>query len=163
MRDRYRSALFYLFFEKRDYAAVASKYIAEPHSHKIRGRMLVHHLDNHLADTLGSSHDVRGIDRLICGNQYETLCAVLVRSHGCLISSEHVVFDRLIWTVFHKRNMLMSCRVVDNVRPVFFKNAVNAVRIAHRADQNHQIQLRKSVLKFLLNIIGIIFINIKNN
>ena len=122
--------------------------------------MMVHHLNDHLTHTLGGAHDVGGIHGFVRGNQYETLDAVLVRRHGRLVGAEYVVLDGLVGAVLHERDMLMRRRMVYNIWTVFFKNAVDTVLISHRSDQNHQIQLRIIPLQLLLNIIGVIFIDI---
>ena len=59
--------------------------------------------------------------------------------------------------------MLVGGRVVHNIRMIFRKNGVHSLRIAHGSDQHHERQIGMSLQKLLLNIIGIIFINIHDD
>ena len=59
--------------------------------------------------------------------------------------------------------MLVSCRMVDDLRMIFFKHSIDSMGISHRTDQHYQVQFRIIPLQFLLNVIGIVFINIKDD
>ena len=59
--------------------------------------------------------------------------------------------------------MLMSRRVIHNVRPVCLKDFIHPPCIPHRGNEHRHIQRRIGQTQFLLNIIGVIFVNIKNN
>ena len=96
--------------------------------------MSVEYLHNHFADTLGCSHDVGGIDGFVRGNQHKFLGA----EKGCrlcgLKRTHDIVLDRLVGAVLHERHMLMGCRMVHNVRSVFFKNGIHSLGVAHGTD-----------------------------
>ena len=59
--------------------------------------------------------------------------------------------------------MLVGSRMVFDVRAVRLKLRLNPVGIPDRTDENRQIQLRKRPLQLLLQIIGIILINVEDN
>ena len=59
--------------------------------------------------------------------------------------------------------MLMGCCMVHDIGMIRFKHIVDPARVAHAADQNHQIQLRILFLQFLLQVVSIVFINIKHD
>ena len=81
----------------------------------------------------------------------------------CLISTKYIIFDCLVRAVLHQRYMLVRCCMEYNVWFVFFHHAVNTMCISYRTDQYSQIQFRMIPSEFLLNIISIIFINVKND
>ena len=57
----------------------------------------------------------------------------------------------------------MGSRVEDDIRPVGLHHIVDPVGIPDRADQRHQIQTRTASLQLLLDGIGIVFVDLKNN
>ena len=65
MGHRHRTAFGNLLLEQGDDAAVTAQYITEPYCHIIGPGIAVHGLDQHLAETFGSSHDIRGVYRLV--------------------------------------------------------------------------------------------------
>ena len=60
--------------------------------------------------------------------------------------------------------MLVRSRMVNHIRVISLKNAVNPGGIADGTDQSDQIQL-VSVFpdQLLLNSVGVVFINVKDN
>ena len=163
MRDRNRAALCNLLFKQRNNAAVAANHVSKAHGHIFGLRMVVICLDNHFTDTLGRTHNIRRVDCLIRRNHDKPAHMVPVRCLHDLPGTEHVVFDSLVRACLHQRHMLVCCCVVYNIRLVLCKNIVNALGIAHRRNQRHQIQLWKTVQQLLLDIVGRIFINIHNH
>ena len=163
VRDRNRAAGFDLLAKQRDHAAGRAEHIAEPHRDILRRRALVHHLHDHLADSLGGAHHIRRIHGLVRGDQDEPLCAELVGRLRNVIRPEHVVFDRLERRRLHQRHMLVRCRVADQIRAVLVKDVHHPLPVAHGADQHDQIQLRMRALQLHLDIVCIVFINIKDN
>ena len=163
MGDGHRSARRDLFLKQRDHAAVAPQHVSEAHCYKFRLIMLVEGLNDHLADPFAGSHDVGGIHRLVRGDHHEFSAAV----HRCcgsrLPGPEHVVFNGFVGACLHQRHMLVGGRMVYDIRTIFRKNGVHSLRIAHGSDQHHERQIGMSLQKLLLNIIGIIFINIHDN
>ena len=59
--------------------------------------------------------------------------------------------------------MLVSRRVEDEVRPVMPNHPIHPAGIAHGADEYFQIQLREVAPKLLLDVIGIVLVNVENN
>ena len=162
MCDRHRAALRDLLLKERDHAAVAAEHVAETHRNEFRIRFAVHHLHDHLAQTLGSAHDVCRVDRLIRGDQDKFLDAVLDGGLRHLVRAEHVVLDRLVRAVLHQGHVLVRRRVEYDLRPVFAQHNIQTRRIAYRTDQNDKVQRRIFPLKLHLDVIRIVFINIKN-
>ena len=120
-------------------------------------------LYDHLTHPFRSSHDICRIDCLICRDQNKLLNSVPICRKCSLICSKYIVFNRLVRTVFHQRYMLMRSCMIDNIRSVFCKNTVDFSTVSHRTNQNNQIQIRVFMLQFLLDIVCIIFIDIKND
>ena len=56
----------------------------------------------------------------------------------------------------------MGSRMVYDIRAIYLEDLIHTVGIAHRCNENHQIQFRIPSLQLLLNIISIILINIHN-
>ena len=81
---------------------------------------------------------------------------------GCLVCTNNIVFDSLIRACFHKRNVLMCCSVINDIRLVFFKNVIDTSAITNRADKRHKIEFTAIfTFKLLLYFISIVFINVK--
>ena len=59
--------------------------------------------------------------------------------------------------------MLVGCRMEYQIRAVLAQHEVQSRRIAHRTDQNFQIQFRMAAEQLHLNIIGVIFVDIEDN
>ena len=96
--------------------------------------MPVEYLHNHFADTLGRSHDVGRIDGFVRGDQHEfpgTEKSCRLRG---LKRTHNIVLNRLVGAVLHERHMLMGCRMVHNIRSVFFKNGIHSPGVAHGTD-----------------------------
>ena len=159
---RYRPSGRYLLLKQGNHAAVAAQHITEADGHELSVIVLVKGLYDHFADPLAGPHDIGGVHRFVRGNHDKFFRAVQSGGLRCFPGSEYVVLNRLIGTDLHERHMLMRCRMVDNIRPVRLKNGIDALRIADRSNEDGQLQLRKILQQLLLNIIGIIFINIHN-
>lgn len=162
--DGHRASGCDLLLEERNHTAVAPENVSETDRNKIRpGVLAVHHLNDHLAETLGRAHDVGRVDCLVGGDQDEL--AHLVRGGGRrgLPGADDVVLDRLVRAVLHQRHMLVRCRVIDDVRPVLAHHMVDAGCVAHGTDQRHEVELGVIMLQLLLDIICVIFIYVKYN
>ena len=57
----------------------------------------------------------------------------------------------------------MRRRVIDEVGMIRLKDAVDAVAVADGTDQHDRLEARDVSTQLLLNLIGIILINIENN
>ena len=120
-------------------------------------------LNDHFAQALAGAHNVGGVDRLIGADQYEALTTIDHSRIGSFICTNYIVFNGFTGTCLHQRHMLMGCCVVDYIRPVCRKKAGQTAAIPHGTNQNLQIQLRIIFLQFLLNVVGIVLINVKDN
>ena len=58
--------------------------------------------------------------------------------------------------------MLMGCGVIDNIRVIVLEYLLHPVGIPHGSNQHHQVQLRIFSHQLLLNVIGIILINVQD-
>ena len=152
-----------LFLEQRDHAAVAPQYITEPDRHIIGPGVAVHGLDQHLTEPFGSTHDIRGVYRLIRGDKYEFIHSVPVCCLCYLIGTEYIIFNSLVWAVLHERHMFMCSCMIHDIRSICLENAVDTLFVTHGCDQYHQIQLRILADQLLLDVVGIIFINIQDD
>ena len=163
MRDRDGSARLDLLAKQRDHTAVAAQHIAETHRHKLRVIIFVKRLNDHLTDTLGRSHHVGGVHRLIGGDHDEFLHAVVCRCLRRLPGSENIIFYCFIGADLHEGHMLMRRRMVHDIRLICRKDLVNPSCISHGSDQNQQIQIGIFDLKLLLDVIGVILVDIQND
>ena len=163
IRDCDRAAGLDLLAEQRNDAAGRAEHVAKPHRDILRRRAVVHHLHDHLADALGRAHDVRRVHSLVRRDENKPLRAELVGRLRDIVCAEHVVLDRLKRRRLHERHVLVRRRMANEVRAVLGKHVHHALPVAHGADQHDQIQLRMRALQLHLNIICIVFVNIKND
>ena len=101
MGNRHRPPCRDLLFKQGNNASVASQHISKPHCHKIGLGVSCKHLNDHLAHTLGGSHDIRRVYCLICRYEHKFLCPVPVRCLSSLKGSKHIIFNCLVRTVLH--------------------------------------------------------------
>ena len=59
--------------------------------------------------------------------------------------------------------MLVCCSVVNDIRVIRLKHVKDLPAVPHRANDDLQIQLRMIMAQLLLDRIGAVFINIKDN
>ena len=134
---------------------------------KIRGAtgldFCVEGLDDHLADSLGSPHDVRGVHGLIRGDEDKTLTAMHHGGVGGLIGADGVVLDGFAGAVLHEGDMLVGCGVIDDLRMVLLEHLEHTPAVADGADQHHEVQIRILFAQLQLDGVGIVLIDIKND
>ena len=163
MGDRHGTALGYLLTEKRDDRSVTSQYVTETDCHKLRIILVIKCLYDHLADALGSTHDIGRVNRLIRTDHDEPAGP----AHGCSLSymegTEHIVLDGLSGAVLHQRHMLMRCCMVDDSRVIFIKYPVHTIGITYAGDQHLQIQLGMVEQKLLLYLIYTVLVDIQHD
>ena len=123
----------------------------------------IHALDHHLAQPLAGPHDVGGVHRLVGADQHEPLRPVFQGGVGGFVGADHVVLDRLIGAGLHQGYMLVGRRVVDDVRAVLVKDRVDPPAVPHGSDEHLQVQVRVAPPQLLLNLIGVVLINIKDD
>ena len=81
-----------------------------------------------------------------------------------LVRADDVVLDAFAGGVFHERHMLVSGGVEDDIRPIVVEQLINSARIADGANENGKVQAFMVFGKqFLLNVIGVVFIDVENN
>ncbi len=129
MRHCHRPALLDLFLEQRHHAAVRIQHIAEPHRDEARVRPRIHVLAIHFGDPLGGAHDVRGIDRLVGGNQHEGPDTVPLGRFGQPHGAQHVVANRLANLGLQDRQVLVGRGMEDHVRLVLADYLLDGRRV----------------------------------
>ena len=80
-----------------------------------------------------------------------------------LVRSDGVILDRLTRAVFHQRNMLMRCRMIDNLRMILFKHLKNLAAVPDRTDDGHKLESRILFPKFQLDLISVVLVDVKDN
>ena len=120
-------------------------------------------LDDHLAEALGSAHDVRGVHGLVRGDQDKALTAMDHGGIGRLISSDGVVLNRLTGAVLHEGDVLVGRGMIDDLGMILLKNLEDTPAIADRADEDHEVQVRILLAQFQLDGIGVVFVDIEDN
>ena len=68
-----------------------------------------------------------------------------------------------MWAVLHEGHVFVCRCMIHDIRPVSLENAVDTLFIPYGCDQHHEIQIRIFADQLLLDIIGIIFINIEDD
>ena len=120
-------------------------------------------LDDHFAQTLGSTHDVGGIHGLVRGNQHKAFAAVHHGGVGRLVGADGVVLDGLTGAGLHEGDMLVGRGVVDDLGTILGENLIDPAAVADGADEGHQIQLGEFVLEFQGDVVGIVFVDVEND
>ncbi len=113
-----RTACRDLLLEKRDHASVAPQHISKTDRNIFRIGAVVEHLNDHLTDPLGGTHDIGRIDRLICRDQHKLLRIISICRKCNLVCTEYIILDCFVGAVLHQRHMLMRRRMVYDIRPV---------------------------------------------
>ena len=152
-----------LLFKQRNHTAVTAQNIAETHCHELCSTSAAHHLYHHLTQALGSTHNVGGVHCLIGGNQHKLADTVLCCSLCHFESTHYIVLNGFVGAVFHQRHMLVGSCVENNMGTIGIHHRIHTGSIAYGTDQNRQIQIRILPLQFQLNIVGIVFIDVKNH
>ena len=162
--DGHRTALCDLLLEERDDGAVGAEDVTEADRDEVGLRVLpVHHLDDHLTDTLRGTHDVRRVHGLIRGDQDEALHAGVGCGTGGLQGAHDVVLDRFVRTHLHERYVLMCGCMEDHVRFILLHHTADTVRVPAGADQGHEVQLRVLHEELLLDAVGIVLVDVEDN
>ena len=161
MRDRNRPSRLDLLLKERDDGAVGTQHVAEAHGDELGVLALTADgLYDHFAEALGGAHDVGRVDGLVRGDLHEDIRTVLVRTAGNVQGAEHIVLDSLIGACLHQRHVLVCSRIEHDLRPVLCKNVLHFPAVADASDENEQIEIRHIVQQFLLNVIGVVLVNI---
>lgn len=150
-----------LFLKKWNDTSIASKHISKPDSHKICLRVSVEALNDHLADSLGCSHDVGRIDCFIGRYLYKFFYFPAVCRQDQIVSPKNIIFDCFIRTRLHQWHMFVCSSVINDIRSILSKNRIYSLFITNRSNQHSQFQIWIFHFQFLLNVICIVFIYIK--
>ena len=162
--DGHRTALRDLLLEERDDGAVGAEDVTEADRDEVGLRVLpVHHLDDHLTDTLRGTHDVRRVHSLIRGDQDEALHAGVGCGTGGLQGAHDVILDRFVWAHLHERYVLMCGRMEDHVRLILLHHAADTVRVPAGADEGHEVQLRVLHDELLLDAVRVVLIDVEDD
>ena len=97
--------------------------------------------------------------------QSNTLDTALAEQDAyCRVITDNVILYRLAVAVLHKRNVLMRGGVEYYVGAVVIEDRLKPCDVSDRAYLNAQIETSSvCAAKFLLNIVSVIFVNIKDN
>ena len=162
--DGHRTALCDLLLEERDDGAVGAEDVTEADRDEVGLRVLpVHHLDDHLTDTLRGTHDVRRVHGLIRGDQDEALHAGFSRGTGGLQGAHDVVLDRFVRAYLHERYVLMCSRMEDHVRLVLLHHTADTVGVPAGADEGHEVQLWVLHEELLLDAVRVVLIDVEDD
>ena len=162
--DGHRTALRDLLLEERDDGAVGAEDVTEADRDEVGLRVLpVHHLDDHLTDTLRGTHHVRRVHGLIGGDQDEALHAGVGRGTGGLEGAHDVVLDRFVRAHLHERYVLVSRCMENHVRLILLHHAADTVRVPAGADEGHEVQLRVLHEELLLDAVRVILIDVEDD
>ena len=162
--DGHRTALCDLLLEERDDGAVGAEDVTEADRDEVGLRVLsVHHLDDHLTDTLRGTHDVRRIHGLIRGDQDEALHAGFSCGTSGLQGAHDVILDRFVRAHLHERYVLMCGRMEDHVRLILLHHTADTVGVPAGADEGHEVQLRVLHDELLLDAVRVVLIDVEDD
>ncbi len=162
--DGHRTALCDLLLEERDDGAVGAEDVTEADRDEVGLRVLpVHHLDDHLTDTLCGTHDVRRVHGLIRGDQDEAFHASLGCGTGGLQGAHDVILDRFVRAHLHERYVLMCGCMEDHVRLILLHHTADTVGVPAGADEGHEVQLRVLHEEFLLDAVRVVLIDVEDD
>ena len=125
--------------------------------------LLIKGLDDHLAQALAGTHDVGGVDRFVGGDEHKALAVMGHGGIGGLIGADGVVLDGLVGAVLHEGDVFMGRGVIDDLWAIFLKDLEHAAAVADRADQRDQIQIGMCFFQLILDVIGIVLIDIEDD
>ncbi len=162
--DGHRPPLRDLLLEERDDGAVGAEDVTEADRDEVGLRVLpVHHLDDHLTDTLRGTHDVCRVHGLIGGDQDETLHAGVGGGTGGLEGTHDVILDCFVRAHLHERYMLMCGCMEDHVRLILLHHTADTVRVSAGADEGHEVQLRVLHEELLLDAVRVVLIDVEDD
>ena len=121
MRDGERATLRQLFFEQRNHRTAGTQHIAEPRGDEMSVGCGVT-LGVYLGHTLGGTHHVGGIHRLVGGDHHKFLNPVTDGGVGHVFGAENVHTNSLVGILLHKRHVLVGGSVIDYVWRIFVKH-----------------------------------------
>ena len=125
----------YLLLKKRDNGTVRTENITKSNSNKRCSLSLsIHHLNDHLTDSLSCTHYICRIYSFISRYKNELLNAGLSSSFSCLISTHDIIFYCFIRAFFHQRNVFMRSCMEYNIRFILHHNSRNSMSITDRTD-----------------------------
>ena len=154
-----------LLLEQRDHAAIAAEDIAKPHGGEFRQRIAdAEGLDHQLGDPFRRTHDIGRVDRLVGRDQDEMAHPVARRRLGDIVRAKDIVLDRFARAVLHQGNMLVRRCMEDDAWLVLGEDLVEAIAVAHRADQDLELELVAiEALELVLQLVGVVLIDVKDN
>ena len=135
-----RSAVCNLSSEQRNNRTCTSQYVSKSGCTALHFSMGTCTLHDHLAHTLSCTHYVCRIYRLISRNHHKTFCPIFFTQFHQISRSKYIVIDCFHAVILHQRHMLMSSRIDDDLRMMFFKHFFQCFLVSDRADLNLQIQ-----------------------
>ena len=152
MGNGHRAARANLSQERRDDAAAASEHVAKANRDKIAVMLRRRVLHELFGDSLRRAHHAGGANRLVGGDEHEMLDIRLDRGVDDVPRAGDVVRHRLENVVFHQRNVLVSGRVEDCVRPMLLKDVEDSVAIADVGDHGHDVHIREAQRELLEDV-----------
>lgn len=160
MGDGERTALLQLLAETGDDAAVAAEHITETGGDELglSGNLALAdahaeglHVD--LGQTLGSTHDVGGVDSLVGRHHDKTLHTVFHGRIGQDAGAHDIGQNGLTGIFLHQRHMLIGRSMENGLRTVFAHHVVDPGGYAHIANDRHDIDFRIIILDLEADVV----------
>lgn len=123
-----------LLFKQRHDAAAAAEDVAEAHGGVAGLAALVDFEQYEFGDAFGRTHDAGGIDGFVAGDEHEAFAVVAVGTFHDVLSAEDVILDGFFGLQLHEGHVLMGGGVEDDGGPVAGEDALQALLVAHVAD-----------------------------
>ena len=160
MRHRNRATLGNLFAEARQYRAIGTQHITKTSGHKFGLTFypaILHRLTQTLhinfGHTLGSTHDIGRIHRLVGGNHNHLFHIVFQREIGQVFATAHIHTNSFARIFFHQRNMLISSGMENNLRTILFENCIQTIFVQHVTHDTIETLMRELVAEFQLQVV----------
>lgn len=130
------SAVFDLFAEDGDDAAVGAEHVAEADGAEFGvGVLRVQVPDIEFGDAFGGTHDAGGVDGLVGGDQNEGVGFEFCGQIGHVLRSADVVFDGFAWVLLHHGNVFVGGGVDDDFGAVCGKDFAHALAVGDAGDK----------------------------
>ncbi|MNE18239.1 hypothetical protein D3C80_1112610 [compost metagenome] len=138
MCQRQWSPACHLFLKQWDYRTVRTEHISKPGDDKTSfgSNTTAAHID--FSHPFGRPHDIRRIDRLVCGHHHHFLCPILHTEVSNILASDYICLNGFIRVGLHQRYMFICCCMKYKIRFVLSKYILHKGEVAHIANNTVQ-------------------------
>src|SRR6185437_5981045 len=148
----YRSPGRHLLFEDRHDTPIAAEYVPEAYRNESCITLVLQSTDHQFRDSFCRPHHTCGSNRLVGRDHYKILYSMPDRRTCGLPGANDVVFDSAENVSLHHGNMLVSCCMIDDRRPILGHHTLQIIRISHIANLRAKCEARKAFTEISVNV-----------